>query len=98
MSSQKDLLERVVDALNEARIPYMPAGSVGSSFHGQPRATSDVDIVIAPAEAQLHNFVHSLGKDYLRKWAKVLQVESSLEQLLKQAKKQLDSGKETKFE
>jgi len=197
VSSQEDLLRRLIQALDEAEIPYMVAGSVGSSFHGQPRATNDVDIVIAPAEAQLHNFVQSLGKDYyvspdavrgaferksafnvidnrtgskadfvirkerafsreefqrrrnvkvmgldiwivspedailsklewaqnsasdrqfqdalgvamvqgdgldkdyLRKWAKELQVESSLEQLLKQAKKQLDSGKETKFE
>jgi len=34
----------------------------------------------------------SLDWDYLYKWAKELQVESSLERLLKQAKKQLNSG------
>ncbi len=33
-----------------------------------------------------------LDRDYLYKWAKELQVESSLEQLLKQAKEQLNSG------
>jgi hypothetical protein len=33
-----------------------------------------------------------LERDYLYKWAKELQVESSLERLLKQAKKQLNSG------
>ena len=33
-----------------------------------------------------------LDRDYLYKWAKELQVESSLERLLKQAKKQLNSG------
>jgi len=34
----------------------------------------------------------SLDRDYLYKWAKELKVESSLERLLKQAKKQLNSG------
>ena len=34
----------------------------------------------------------SLDRDYLYKWAKELQVESSLERLLKQAKEQLNSG------
>jgi len=33
-----------------------------------------------------------LDRDYLYKWAKELRVESSLERLLKQAKKQLNSG------
>jgi hypothetical protein len=33
-----------------------------------------------------------LDRDYLHKWAKELQVESSLEELLKQAKEQLNSG------
>jgi len=33
-----------------------------------------------------------LDRDYLYKWAKELQVESSLEELLKQAKEQLNSG------
>jgi hypothetical protein len=33
-----------------------------------------------------------LDRDYLHKWAKELQLEGSLEQLLKQAKEQLNSG------
>jgi hypothetical protein len=33
-----------------------------------------------------------LDRDYLYKWAKELQLEGSLEQLLKQAKEQLNSG------
>ncbi|MHC4284549.1 MAG: DUF6036 family nucleotidyltransferase [Planctomycetota bacterium] len=45
-------------------IPYMLAGSVSSSLHGQPRATNDADIVIAPAEEQLIAFLKSLGDDY----------------------------------
>jgi hypothetical protein len=64
MNGQKDFLQRLVDALSNAGIPYMLSGSIGSGFHGQPRATNDVDIVIAPTESQLHSFLQSLGKDY----------------------------------
>jgi hypothetical protein len=42
----------------------MLSGSISSSLHGQPRATRDVDIVIAPTERQLLRFVSSLGEDY----------------------------------
>ena len=64
MSSQEDLLERISAALDGAGIAYMVAGSIGSSFHGHPRATNDLDIVVAPSEEQLENFVKSLDEDY----------------------------------
>jgi hypothetical protein len=64
MNGQKDFLKRLIDALNNAGIPHMLSGSIGSGFHGQPRATNDVDIVIAPTESQLYSFLQSLGKDY----------------------------------
>lgn len=64
MTSQKDFLKKLIDALDNTGIAYMLSGSIGSSFHGQPRATNDADIVIAPNEAQLYTFAQSLGKDY----------------------------------
>jgi hypothetical protein len=64
MTSQKDFLGRLIKKLNEQNIPYMLSGSVSSSLHGQPRATNDADIVIAPAEEQLIAFLKSLGDDY----------------------------------
>ena len=64
MTSQEDFLGKLINKLNELSIPYMLSGSVSSSLHGHPRATQDVDIVIAPAEEQLMNFVESLGPDY----------------------------------
>jgi len=64
MKRQEDFLEKLIEKLNEQNIPYMLSGSVSSSFHGQPRATRDVDIVIAPTEKQLLDFVNSLGEDY----------------------------------
>lgn len=64
MTSQNDFLKKIIDALDEAQIPYMVSGSVGSSFHGRPRATNDADIVILATEDQLNTFAQSLGKDY----------------------------------
>ena len=64
MKSQKDFLAKIVKILESADIDYMIAGSVASSFHGRPRATQDVDIVIKTSEKQLSRFVQSLGKDY----------------------------------
>ncbi len=66
MSEQREFLKRLVALLEAAEIPYMLAGSLASSFHGRPRATNDVDLVIAPTESQLRRFLSSLGSaDYV---------------------------------
>lgn len=64
MTSQNDFLEKLIKVLSDCSIPYMISGSFCSSYHGRPRATQDLDIVIAPTEKQLLRFVESLGKDY----------------------------------
>lgn len=51
--SAPSLLAKVRDALDSTGIPYMLTGSFASSLHGVPRATHDIDIVIAPSRAQL---------------------------------------------
>ncbi|MDO9693326.1 MAG: hypothetical protein Q7W56_01195 [Candidatus Latescibacteria bacterium] len=48
-----DIFRRVTAALDGAGIPYMLTGSFASSFHGSPRSTQDIDIVIAPTADQL---------------------------------------------
>ena len=45
--SQQELLKKVIQALDEARIGYMITGSVASSFYGEPRLTHDIDMVVA---------------------------------------------------
>ena len=45
--SQSELLKRVVARLQQAGIEHMLTGSVVSSLQGEPRATHDIDIVIA---------------------------------------------------
>ena len=64
MTSQKEFLQKLIEALSNSNIPYMLSGSICSSFHGQPRATNDADIVIDPTQDQLIHFIKSLGKDY----------------------------------
>lgn len=64
MTSQEDFLKKLIKVLGDCSIPYMISGSFGSSYHGQPRATKDIDIVIAPTEKLLLEFVESLGEDY----------------------------------
>jgi hypothetical protein len=44
--SQQELLSKLVDVLDQARIPYMLTGSIASSLHGEPRSTHDVDVVV----------------------------------------------------
>ena len=44
---QSELLKRVVARLEQAGIEHMLTGSVVSSLQGEPRATHDIDIVIA---------------------------------------------------
>lgn len=57
MIGQREFVERLIKLLDKTGIPYMVAGSVGSSLHGRPRATQDADVVIAPSEEQLDSLV-----------------------------------------
>jgi hypothetical protein len=53
--SQQELLKRVIEVLTAAGIDYMVTGSIVSSLQGEPRATHDIDLVVAlPAEAVAH--------------------------------------------
>jgi hypothetical protein len=57
MTGWNDILATVLNALDEAAVPYMLTGSVASSYHGVPRATQDIDIVIDPTEQELEKLV-----------------------------------------
>ena len=64
MTSQREFLAHLIGLLDEAGIPYMVAGSMGSSLHGRPRATQDADVVIDPTEGQLESFLALLEQSY----------------------------------
>ncbi len=63
--SQQELLIAVVSAFQAAGVPYMLTGSFASSLQGEPRATHDIDLVIAVkanAASSLAKAFH--GPDY----------------------------------
>lgn len=55
------LLAATIAQLEGAGVPYMITGSVASSYHGEPRATRDLDIVIDPDPAGISRLVDELG-------------------------------------
>jgi hypothetical protein len=55
-----ELLTDVIGRLDRAGVPYMVTGSLASSYHGEPRATRDADIVIDPTPESLARLVTSL--------------------------------------
>lgn len=65
MTDQGALLARILGLLDAADVPHMVVGSLASSFHGEPRQTRDIDIVIDPAADALRRFVALLPGDEL---------------------------------
>jgi hypothetical protein len=59
--SPGDPLREIVGALDRCAIPHMIAGSLASTFHGVPRATQDVDLVIDPSRPALESLVRLLS-------------------------------------
>lgn len=55
-----DPLAQIVDELERAQIPHMLAGSFASSYHGDPRTTHDIDLVIDPDRSSLDRLVVQL--------------------------------------
>ncbi len=58
-----DSVRFVLAELERHGIPYMVAGSHASSYHGEPRTTNDVDLIIDPSKAALDAFVAALPAD-----------------------------------
>jgi hypothetical protein len=56
------VLENLRAALDGVGVPYMVTGSLVSSVHGVPRATQDIDIVVAPTREQLSALMDYFGE------------------------------------
>lgn len=63
--SLTELLAGTVRALEASHVEYMLTGSIASTFHGEPRATRDIDVVIDPTPAALERLVDRLRSDGL---------------------------------
>ena len=55
-----DFLARLTAKLAAAGIPHMVVGSFASSFHGVPRSSQDLDLVVDPDAASLQRLLDSL--------------------------------------
>lgn len=64
MNDQADFLNRLITKLSAAGIPFMLVGSVAASYHGHPRSTFDIDLVVEADEEALCRFARSLGEGY----------------------------------
>lgn len=61
--SQSALLEAAVALLREAGIPYMVVGSYASTFHGEPRMTRDIDVVVDPTEESIEQLINLVDRE-----------------------------------
>jgi hypothetical protein len=64
LSGLPRFLEKLLGLLDRSKIPHMVTGSLASVYHGEPRASRDVDIVIAPTLEQLDSFVELARPDF----------------------------------
>jgi hypothetical protein len=61
----RDFLARLTTKLARASIPHMVVGSFASSFHGVPRSSQDLDLVVDPDFASMRRFLDDLSpNDY----------------------------------
>ena len=58
-----DPLAEIVEQLERAGIPHMLAGSFASTYHGDPRTTHDIDLVIDPDRRALDRLVGQLDPE-----------------------------------
>ena len=59
--SQQAFFQAIIELLEKAGIPFMVTGSYGSSHHGMPRTTNDLDVVIDPTAEQLETLCSLLA-------------------------------------
>jgi hypothetical protein len=61
---QREILFKVLDALEAVGIPYMLVGSFASSYWGRPRGTHDADLVVEIAPDQAAELAHLLQGEF----------------------------------
>lgn len=59
--SQQELLRKVIQALDKIGIQYMITGSIVSSLQGEPRATHDIDMVVAIHKSKVNELVQAFS-------------------------------------
>ncbi|XYH98393.1 hypothetical protein ACMHYB_01095 [Sorangium sp. So ce1128] len=62
--SALDVALRVAAALESLGCEYFIGGSLASSLQGEPRATNDIDLVVAMMPRHVRAFAELLGPDF----------------------------------
>ena len=63
MTTAGNFLARLVSRLTDAGIPSMLTGSFASTYHGTPRTTHDLDLVVDVSRATLRSLLNSMPED-----------------------------------
>ena len=58
------IAQQVGARLDALGVPWVTGGSIASSVHGEPRATQDVDMVVALRGVHVKPLLDALGHDY----------------------------------
>ncbi len=58
-----DLLELFIAPLQEVELRYFVTGSIAATIYGEPRATHDIDLVVALAESQIDSLAAAFPVD-----------------------------------
>lgn len=59
----ESFLRRLVAIVDQVGIPYMLTGSLASAYYGEPRATRDIDFVIAVSDDETEELVYRLDEE-----------------------------------
>jgi hypothetical protein len=60
--SLEETLRKVTEALRVSQVEYMLTGSIAASYHGTPRSTQDIDLVVEGTEDQLIHFAQEVSR------------------------------------
>jgi len=53
---------RIIGVLSQAEVPHMVTGSLAAAFHGEPRSTQDVDVVVEVLAEQLNSLCDAFDR------------------------------------
>lgn len=59
-----NVLQPIIQALDDLKIPYYLSGSVASSVYGIPRTTLDIDLVTSLNEVSIEKFVERIKSNF----------------------------------
>ena len=63
MEEFPEILQLICSFLNESKIEYVVVGGVAVMYHGVPRTTVDIDLIIQSIDDEIPSFVQYLNSN-----------------------------------